>query len=55
MREQVDDRHMKKAARVKEVEALLREIQRYLACVDAFRATGPGRESKPKGSGGEKS
>jgi hypothetical protein len=28
---------MKKALRAAEVEALLREIQRYLAYVDAFR------------------
>ena len=30
---------MKKALRAAEVEALLREIQRYLAYVDAFRKT----------------
>ena len=36
---------MKKALRASEVEALLREIQRYLACVDAFRSAG-----QPKGS-----
>ena len=35
---------MKKASRAAEVEALLREIQRYLAYVDAFRAKPP----KPK-------
>ena len=36
---------MKKALRVTEVEALLREIQRYLAYVDAFRST-----DQPKGN-----
>jgi hypothetical protein len=29
---------MKKALRAADVEALIREIQRYLVCVEAFRA-----------------
>jgi hypothetical protein len=32
---------MKKALRAADVEGLLREIQRYLAYVDAFRAKPP--------------
>jgi hypothetical protein len=32
---------MKKSLRASEVEALLREIQRYLAYVDAFRTASP--------------
>jgi hypothetical protein len=31
---------MKKTPRAAEVEALIREIQRYLAYVDAFRSAG---------------
>jgi hypothetical protein len=33
---------MEKPSRVAEVEALIREIQRYLAYVEALRGTGPG-------------
>ena len=32
---------MDKGSRAAEVEALIREIQRYLAFVEAFRAGGP--------------
>ncbi len=39
-------RSMKKSLRASEVEALLREIHRYLAYVDAFRSA-----SQPKGDG----
>ena len=37
--------HMEKQSRLVDVEALMEEIQRYLAVVDAFRAEGcePGR------------
>ena len=45
-------RPMKKALRATEVEALLREIQRYLAYVDAFRSSGS--RQKPADSGGDK-
>jgi len=34
------DRRMEKQGRVADVEALIREIQRYLAVVNAFRASG---------------
>ena len=37
---------MKKALRAAEVEALLREIQRYLAYVDAFRSSGGPNERR---------
>ena len=43
---------MKKVGRVADVEALIREIQRYLAYVDAFRSLrgGAGRPpQKPEG------
>ena len=43
---------MKKVPRAAEVEALLREIQRYLAYVDAFRASD--RRRRPAGSGERK-
>jgi len=41
-------RLMKKTGRVADVEALIREIQRYLAYVDAFRSIGrpTGRRSQ---------
>ena len=42
---------MKRALRTAEVEALLREIQRYLAYVDAFRAKTPQRPAKHKEDG----
>jgi hypothetical protein len=43
---------MKKALRAADVEALIREIQRYLAYVEAFRSS----ESRqgPADSGGDK-
>jgi hypothetical protein len=37
---------MKKTLRASEVEALLREIQRYLAYVDAFRTAGQPEEGR---------
>lgn len=40
---------MKSARPRTEVEVLIREIQRYLAFVEALRRSGPGR----KGSGGK--
>lgn len=46
---------MKKASRAAEVEALLREIRRYLAYVDAFRTAGtpkaPERDDRPAADG----
>ena len=42
---------MKKASRATEVESLLREIQRYLAYVDAFRAKPPKRPTKHREDG----
>jgi hypothetical protein len=43
---------MSKGSRAAEVEALIREIQRYLVFVEAFRA-GPSRP--PSGKDGKKS
>ena len=42
--------HMEKPSRLVDVEVLIREIQRYLAVVDAFRAAGcnPGTRRKEK-------
>jgi hypothetical protein len=40
---------MKKALRATEVEALLREIQRYLAYVEALRTSGSATERWPEG------
>ena len=45
---------MKKALRAAEVEALLREIRRYLAYVDAVRATGPSKEGPTRREPGRK-
>jgi hypothetical protein len=42
---------MKKTSRAAEVEALLREIQRYLAYVDAFRTVGSQQPSERKENG----
>ncbi|HET9738584.1 MAG TPA: hypothetical protein VFP78_10750 [Solirubrobacteraceae bacterium] len=42
---------MRKAVRAAEVEALIREIQRYLACLDAIRTSNRPR----KGRGGGRS
>lgn len=39
---------MKKSLRAADVEALIREIQRYLAYVEAFRASPPDTPMKPK-------
>jgi hypothetical protein len=46
---------MKKALRAAEVEALLREIQRYLAYVDAFRTAEPRRPPADREGGKERS
>jgi hypothetical protein len=43
---------MQKALRAAEVEALLREIRRYLAYVDAFRSSDS--RQRPADSGGDK-
>ena len=40
---------MKKGLRAADVEALIREIQRYLSYVDAFRARPPTPPVKPEG------
>jgi hypothetical protein len=42
---------MQKAVRAAEVEALIREIQRYLACLDAIRTS----NRPPTGRGGGRS
>jgi hypothetical protein len=42
---------MKKAVRAAEVEALIREIQRYLAYLDAIRTA----NRRPRGRGGGRS
>ena len=42
---------MSEGSRAAEVEALIREIQRYLLYVEAFRATGP---RPPVDKGGQK-
>jgi hypothetical protein len=39
---------MKNGLRAADVEALLREIRRYLACVDAFRSRPPEPKTKDK-------
>ena len=39
---------MKKVLRAADVEALIREIQRYLSYVDAFRARPPDPPAQPK-------
>ena len=44
---------MKDALRAAEVEALIREIQRYLAYVEAFRSSG-GRRRPADSEGGKK-
>jgi hypothetical protein len=44
---------MKKALRAAEVEALIREIQRYLAYVEAFRSSGS-RQRPADDEGAEK-
>ena len=45
---------MKKALRAADVEALIREIQRYLTYVDAFRATDRGRRPAERQEGKDK-
>jgi hypothetical protein len=44
---------MKKASRAAEVEALLREIRRYLAYVDAVRTQGPRKEDPGRAQPGK--
>lgn len=44
---------MKKPSRAAEVEALLREIQRYLAYVDAFRTGGAQKAAERDDRGAE--
>ncbi len=46
-------RNMQKAVRAAEVEALIREIQRYLAYVEAFRSS-DGRKRPADSGGGSK-
>lgn len=41
--------NMNKGLRAADVEALIREIQRYLTFVDAFRARPPAPPEKPEG------
>ena len=45
----IDPLAMKKGLRATDVEALIREIQRYLTFVDAFRARPPAPPEKPEG------
>jgi hypothetical protein len=44
---------MKKALRAADVEALIREIQRYLSYVDAFRAKPPVPPAEREGGRGD--
>ena len=48
-----DDRLMGKEGRVADVEALIREIQRYLSYVDAFRAKPPAPPAEREGGKGD--
>jgi hypothetical protein len=43
---------MEKRERVTEVEALIREIQRYLRFLDALRGATPPREGRDEGRSG---
>jgi hypothetical protein len=45
---------MKKALRASEVEALIREIQRYLAYMEAFRKAGRPERSQKRQEGDPK-